>query len=128
MNSYLKKTDFRHILDQMAKNAFSGKEVELCDAVQDFYRTGLSCSVFPEPEDTDHKTLAMKAAIIERVAQVFTMPPHNRRYELPDWCKNNWSCPKTVCLISEDILSSDEPNAIFQKRNIRTLNNFLYFV
>jgi len=31
--------DFPYILDQMAKNAFLGNEVELYDAVQDFYRT-----------------------------------------------------------------------------------------
>ena len=125
---FLKKMDFKYFLDLMAKNAFSGKEVELCDAVQDFYRTGLSCSVFPEPKDTDKKTLAMKAAIIERMAQVFTMPPHNRKYEIPDWCKNDWSSPKKIYLISKDILSLDVPNAIFQKRNIHTLDNFLYFV
>lgn len=120
--------DFHYFLDQMARNAFSGKEVDLCDAVQDFYRTGLSCSVFPEPKDTDSKILAMKAAIIERMAQVFTLPPHNRKYEIPDWCKKNWTCPQKIYLISKDILSLDEPNAIFQKRNILTLNNFLYFV
>ncbi len=128
MEYTLKKTDFTDFLDLMAKNAFSGKETELCDSIQDFYRTGLSCAVFPEPKDADIKTLAMKAAIIERMAQVFTMPPHNRKYEIPGWCKNNWSCPKRIYLISKDILSLDEPNEIIQKRNIHTLNNFLYFV
>jgi len=120
--------DFPYILDQMAKNAFLGKEVDLYDAVQDFYRTGLSCAVFPEPKDTDQNILAMKAAIVERIAQVFSMPPHNRRNEIPDWCKNNWACRKKKYLISKDILSLDEPNTIFQKRNILALNNFLYFV
>jgi hypothetical protein len=120
--------DFQGVLDHMAQYAFSGQEIELCDAVQDFYRTGLSCAVFPEPHDTDQNTLAMKAALIERMAQVFTMPPHNRPYELPDWCHKNWTCPHTISLISQDILSLDEPNAIFHKRNIRTLKNFLYFV
>jgi hypothetical protein len=128
MEYSLKKTDFTDFLDLMAKSAFSGKETELCDSVQDFYRTGLSCAVFPEPKDTDIKTLAMKAAIIERMALVFTMPPHNRKYEIPDWCENNWSSPKKIYLISKEILSLDVPNAIFQKRNIYTLNNFLYFV
>ena len=120
--------DFQYILDQMAKNAYLGKEVELYDAVQDFYRTGLSCAVFPEPKDTDQNILAMKAAIIERIAQVFSMPPHNRKFEIPAWCKNNWTCLKKNYLISKDILSLDEPNTTFQKRNIFTLNNFLYFV
>ncbi len=122
------KMDFQYFLDQMAKNALSGKEIELCDAVQDFYRTGLSCSVFPEPDDTDEKILAMKAALVERIAQVFTMPPHDRKYEIPDWCKNNWSSPKKIFLISKDILSLDTPNPVFEKRNIHALNNFLYFV
>ena len=103
--------DFQSFLDQMAKDALSGNEVELCDAVQDFYRTGLSCSVFPEPKDTDEKTLAMKAAIVERMAQVFAMPPHNRKHEVPDWCKNDWSSPKEIYLISKEAL--DEPNEIF---------------
>ncbi len=88
----------------------------------------LSCAVFPEPHDTDQKTLAMKAALIERMAQVFTMPPHNRTYEIPEWCQNNWRSPHTIYLISQDILALDEPNEIFQKRNIQTLHNFLYFV
>ena len=120
--------DIQYFLDQMAKNALSAKEVELCDAVQDFYRTGLSCSAFPEPNDTDEKVLAMKAALVERIAQVFTMPPHDRKYEIPDWCKNNWRSPKKISLISKDILSLDTPNPVFEKRNIHTLNNFLYFV
>ncbi len=128
MKYTLKNFDLKDYLDQMAKNAISGKEIELYDAVQDFYRTGLSCAVFPEPKDTDIKILAMKAAIIERMAQVFTMPPHNRKYEIPDWCENSWSSPKEIYLISKDILSLDVPNAIFQKRNIHALNNFLYFV
>jgi hypothetical protein len=120
--------DFQDILDHMAQYAFLGQEVELCDAVQDFYRTGLSCAVFPEPKDADQNTLAMKAALIERMAHVFTMPPHNRPYEIPDWCHKNWTCPQPIYLISQDILSLDEPNEIFQKRNIQTLKNFLYFV
>ncbi len=124
----IERMDFQDLLDHMAKNAFLGQEVELCDAVQDFYRTGLSCAVFPEPHDRDQKTLAMKAALIERIAQVFTMPPHNRRHEIPEWCHKNWTCPHTISLISQDILALDEPNEIFQKRNIQTLNNFLYFV
>ncbi len=120
--------DFEYILDQMAKHAFGGKEVDLYDAVQDFYRTGLTCAVFPEPKDKDQNILAMKAAIIERIAQVFSMPPHNRKHELPDWSKKKWACRKTIYLIPKEILSLDEPNTIFQKRNILTLNNFLYFV
>ena len=124
----VRNMDFQGVLDHMAKYAFSGQEVELCDAVQDFYRTGLSCAVFPEPQDRDQKTLAMKAALIERMAHVFTMPPHNRTYEIPDWCHKNWTCPQTIYLIAQDILALDEPNEIFQKRNIRTLHNFLYFV
>jgi len=81
--------DFQYFLYQMAKHAFLGKEVELCDAVQDFYRMELSCSVFPVPKDADPTILAMKAANIERMAQVFSMPPHNRKYEIPVWCKNS---------------------------------------
>ena len=69
---------FQDLLHHMAKNAFLGQEVELCDAVQNFYRTGLSCAVFPEPHDADENTLAMKAALVERMAHVFAMPPHNR--------------------------------------------------
>lgn len=120
--------DFQNLLDYMAQKAFLTHEIELCDAVQDFYRTGLSCTVFPEPHDEDLNMLAMKAALIERMVQVFTMPPHNRAYELPDWCQHHWTCPQTIYLISPDILVLDEPNAIFQKRNIQTLKNFLYFV
>jgi len=123
----MQKIVLPYFLDQMAKNALSGKELELCDAVQDFYRMGLSCSAFPEPNDTDEKILAMKAALVERIAQVFT-PPHDRKYEIPDWCKNNWCSPKDIFLISKDILSLDMPNPVFKKRNIHTLNNFLYFV
>jgi len=124
----IKRMDYNNILDIMSKNAFLRKEVELCDLVQDFYRIGLSCSVFPEPKDKDKNNLAMKAAIIERMAQVFTIPPHKRKYEIPDWCKNDWRCTSKIYLISKELLSLDEPNEIFQKRNIFTLKNFLYFV
>lgn len=122
------RMDFQDLLDRMAEYALSGKEVELYDAVQDFHRTGFSCAVFPEPQDGDRTTLAMKAALIERMAQVFAMPPHNRTYEIPEWCQKDWTCPRTIRLQSQDILALDEPNEIFQKRNIRTLKNFLYFV
>jgi len=122
------KMDYKKILDHMSINAFLKNEVELCDLVQDFYRIGMTCAIFPEPNDKDKSTLAMKAAIIERMAQVFTMPPHNRKYEIPDWCKNNWRCTSKIYLVPKEIFSMDDPNEIFLKRNIFTLKNFLYFV
>lgn len=115
-------------LDALADYVLDRSEVELSDAVQDWYRDGYRCEEVPEPSDFDATRRALKASIIERLVEVLNASPRNGNQRPPSWCEMVPAAPKLIRLQSDLVLEAEEPNEIFLRRNLLVVRNFMYFV
>ena len=116
------------LLDKMASSLLSGDEISLSDLVLDWYRTGLECAAVPKPHDSDPMQLAIKASIIERLAEVLNSPPHNGTQTPAAWCKQVKSLEKPLRLQPERLLEGEDFCEAFARRNLFVVRNFMFFI
>jgi hypothetical protein len=82
---------------------------------------------FPDPEYDDPLRYALAACIIERMVDVWIMPPHHQPSSVPAWCEGVPSLEKPFLLIPEELVTF-RLNPTFLKRNILVLAGFMAFV
>ena len=112
----------------MAGYILSGNEIAFSDLILDWYRDGFDCLSVPRPVHTDELRMALKASILERLAEVLNSPPHNGTQKPPHWCKKIGSLSKPVRLQSDRLLEDEQYCEAFQKRNLFVVSNFMFFV
>ncbi len=101
--------------------------VTALDAVQELYRADVPLVTIPAPADDDPRLLALKACVMERLAQVWQTPPHDRHGErAPSWCAAVPPLSDQLWLIPPDFADLGL-NPIFERRGIVALPNFLMF-
>jgi len=116
------------MLWQMADYVLDRQEVELSDAVQDWYRSGYRCEDVPEPTDSDATRRVLKASIMERLVEVLNASPRKGSHRPPPWCAKAPAAPRLIRLQSDLLLEGEEPNEIFLRRNFLVVRSFMYFV
>lgn len=116
------------LLDEMADSLLSGDEIAFSDLILDWYREDLECRSVPRPKDSDHLRLAVKASILERLAEVLNLPPHNGDQMPSPWCESIGALDEPVKLQSERLLEGEDYCHAFQKRNLFVVSNFMFFI
>lgn len=101
--------------------------IHALDAAQDLFRLEVSLVNIPAPTNSDHRVLALAACTLERLVEGWATPPHDRTGEqAPPWCAAGPTLAEPLWLI-DHTLAEFGLNAIFAKRNIMALANFLMF-
>ena len=123
-----KQLEAAKMLDEMTSHILAGNEIAFSDLILDWYREGFECQSIPQPKDTDELRIALKASILERLAEVLNSPPHNESQLPPKWCKKIGSLNKPVKLQSDRLLEGERYCEAFQKRNLFVVSNFMFFI
>jgi transcriptional regulator with XRE-family HTH domain len=116
------------MLDDMTTKLLSGDEIGFSDLILDWHREDLVCDSVPRPEDRDMLRLAVKASIVERLAEVLNSPPHNGNQTPAPWCDSIDSLKEPVKLQSDRLLEDEDYSEAFKKRNLYVVSNFMFFI
>lgn len=122
------KDTMAEILDKMANLLLCGDEIAFSDFVLDWHRNEFECQLIPKPTDTDAHKLALKASIVERLVEVFNMPPHNALQSVPNWTSSVKGVNEVVKLQSDRLLEDEDYCAAFEKRGFLVAKNFMFFI
>lgn len=122
------KDAMAEILDKMANLLLCGDEIAFSDLILDWYRSEFECQLIPKPTDTDPRKLALKASIVERLVEVFNMPPHNANQSAPSWTNLIIGVNEGVKLQSDRLLDDEDYCEAFEKRGFLVAKNFMFFI
>jgi hypothetical protein len=117
-----------HLLAHAADHDDLDHLVAALDIVQHICWGHVQLMDIPEPVWMDATAKAMAACVAERLAEVYSSPPHNHRQVAPAWCVNVAPSPVEVWLVNREFAEGVMSNSIFRRRNIVALENFLAFV
>lgn len=118
-------------LNRMAEAILKRNERKFRDEIQYFWNKGWKINEIPDPEDTDSLKYALKACIVERMKELWNMPPKNRSEILPDWCNQVSEYPSGFSVIEESYrkyFKPDDASPVFERRNIFAPKDFMFFV
>ena len=117
-------------LERMVIAVLINDEVELWDEVQHFWRKKWRLRGIEDPEDKDPLSYALKACIVERMADLWNSPPKNRREKIPAWCEDVPPYEPGFSVVEESYRKyfEDYPSPVFEKRNIFAPGEFMFFV
>lgn len=101
--------------------------VQALDIVQALFWKNVRLEDIPEPVWMDAVAKALAACVAERLAEVYSSPPHNHRQVAPAWCVNVAPSPVEVWLVDREWADGTALNPTFRRRNVLTLENFLSF-
>ncbi len=116
------------LLDKMANFLLDGDEIAFSDLVLDWYRSEFDCQLTPKPSDTNARMLALKACIVERLVEVFNMPPHSANQSVPNWTSSVKGVDEVVKLQSDRLLEDEDYCEAFEKRGFLVAKNFMFFI
>lgn len=116
------------LLDNMANLLLERDEIAFSDLVLDWYRSKFEIHLLPRPNEGDPLRLALKASIVERMVEVFNMPPHNANQSLPGWTSSVQGVDPVVKLQSERLLEDEDYCVVFEKRGFLVVKNFMFFI
>lgn len=117
-----------HLLAHAASHDDLDHLVAALDLVQHMCWSGVQLKDIPEPVGMDGVRKALAACVAERLAAVYSSPPHNQRQAAPAWCAGVPPSPVEVWLIDREWADGATLNPIFRRRNIMALEDFLSFV
>jgi len=115
-------------LDIMTNHLLNGHEIEYSQCIQHWYQMHYQCQMVPKPNDTDMIRLAVKASIIERLVEVLNSPPRKGHQVVPTWCREIKGLKKPLKLQSARLLEDEPLCEVFEKRNLKVVKNFMYFI
>lgn len=118
----------QHLLAYAASKDDLDHLIAALDIVQHMGWAMVRLADFPEPHHLDPTGKALAASIIERLAGVYSAPPHNQSQTIPAWCATVPASPVKVWLIAPEWAEGMEQCPVFARRNIIALANFLSFV
>lgn len=116
------------MLSKMANLLLCGDEIAFSDLVLDWHRSEFECQLIPKPTDTDAHKLALEASIVERLVEVFNMPPHNANQSVPNWTNSVKGVNEVVKLQSDRLLEDEDYCEAFEKRGFLVAKNFMFFI
>ncbi len=119
------------VLDRMVDRLIARDEIAFLDDVQLVWRRGWSISDVSDSKDTDALRYALKACILERMAEIWSSPPRNVKTVAPKWCMNVPPVKERFSVINDDYRSmwdADLASPIFSKRNIFAPKEFMFFL
>lgn len=120
-----------YVLDRMCSAIRRHDTVGFMDDVQRFWRKQWVIADTPDPKDSDPLTYALKACIMERMAEVWSQPPKSKLSEPPVWCRTVPPVRDRFSVISEEYskeFEDDLASPIFEHRNIFAPLNYMFFV
>lgn len=117
-----------HLLAHAADHDDLDHLVAALDIVQHLCWTGVQLKAIPEPVEMDGVRKALAACVVERLAEVYSSPPHNQRQVASAWCAAVPASPIEVWLVNREWAEGITLNPIFRRRNIMAMENFLMFV
>lgn len=118
-------------LDHMTDKLLAYDEIAFLDMVQFVWRRGWPLESALAPSDDSQLRCAIKACLIERMVELWSMPPKNSPEKAPEWCANIPAAPERFSVIEakEEAFWANEPsNPIFAKRNIFAPKEFMFFL
>jgi len=124
----MKQLEASEMLDRMTTHLLVGDEITFSDLVLDWYRKEFECRSVPQPKDSDNLRIAIKASILERLAEVLSTPPHNDIQQPPKWCNKIGALSKPLKLQSNRLLKDEQYCDAFEKRNLLVVSNFMFFI
>jgi hypothetical protein len=97
--------------------------------VQFFWGAGWPIADIPRPSDKDPLRLAIKACLIERMAEVWSAPPKNEAATAPAWCSEIGPVAAEFSVVSPEYRNSFAlESPVFRKRNLFAPRDYLFFV
>jgi len=117
-------------LDRMVDAILNRDEITLFDEVQYFWRQKWELSTIEDPGEKDALRYALKACLVEKMVEIWGMPPKNKKDFAPLWCKNVSAYEAGFSVIKEQHKKYfiEEISSVFQKRNIFAPRDYLFFV
>lgn len=120
-----------NVLDRMTDKLIQYDEIAFLDMVQYIWRRGWPLKSASSPSGDSALRCALKACIIERMAELWASPPKNSPETIPTWCKGVPALKEPFSIIKpeEQAFWQDEPsNPVFEKRNIYAPKEFMFFL
>lgn len=119
------------VLDRMCDSAMRKDTVAFMDDVQLFWRKGWDLSQVQDPHEKDALKYALKACLLERMAEVWADPPKSSPMSAPAWCQDVPPVQKEFSVIPDEyreFYEGDLVSPIFGRRNIFAPRDFMFFV
>lgn len=118
-------------LDRMVDLLLKFDEIPFLDLVQHVWRRGWSLSAASPPKDSDPLRRALKACLLERMAEIWSGPPKNIDEQAPNWCGSipALSVRFSVIKPEDQAFWENEPSSpVFERRNIFAPKEFMFFL
>ncbi|GLQ29615.1 hypothetical protein [Litoribrevibacter albus] len=118
-------------LDQMVDHILNYNEIEFLDLVQFIWRRGWALENAEPPHDELELRCALKACLIERMAEIWNAPPKNSNEVIPAWCLKIPALSNSFSVIKpeeQSLWEGESGNDIFRKRNIFAPSEFMFFL
>lgn len=114
-------------LDELVAALLENRDIDFRSLIEWLFRHDVLPEQFPDPGYDDPLRYALAASIVERMAEVWQTPPHDKPSSLPEWCNGVPALSTPFLLIPPD-LTRFRTNPTFKKRNILALDGFMNFI
>lgn len=117
------------VLDRMCDAVLAHDSIAVMAEVQYFWGAEWQIADVPLPHDQDALRLAVKACLIERMAEVWTAPPKHEPSTPPTWCADILPIASEFSVVPPEFRDSFAlQSPTFRKRNIFAPRDYLFFV
>ncbi len=119
------------VLDKMVDHLLAYDEIPFLDLVQFVWRQSWDLSTAKDQKDKSNIRTVLKACLIERMVEIWQMPPKSISMKAPRWCGMVSPLDEPFSVISPKYRSfweDEKGNQIFAKRNIFAPEQFMYFL
>lgn len=119
------------VLDRMVDHLLAYEEIPFLDLVQFVWRQGWDLSTAKEQKDKSNIRSVLKACLIERMVEIWQMPPKSISMNAPKWCETVQPLDEPFSVISPQnryFWEDEKGNPIFAKRNIFAPEQFMFFL
>ena len=117
------------VLDRICDAVIAHDAVAVMAEVQYFWAAEWAIADVPRPSDEEPLRLALKACLVERMAEVWSAPPKNEPSAPPAWCAEIPALDREFSAVPHeyrDSFSLESP--VFRKRNLFAPRDYLFFV
>ena len=124
-------TNIDAVLDKMTNKILAYDEIAFLDMVQYVWRRGWSLESAKKPMNDSPIRLALKACILERMVEIWGLPPKNISGAPPTWCKEVPALQERFNVIptgEQHHWKNESGNPTFAKRNIYAPMEYMYFL